>query len=54
MSRRLLPFLCLFALALTGYQSTYYKTMKTLGKEKRDILVQRVKDSKNDQEKAKE
>ncbi len=39
---------------LTGCTSTYYKAMKTLGKEKRDILVSRVKDSKKDQQQAKE
>jgi predicted secreted protein len=37
-----------------GCTSTYYKTMKTFGKEKRDILVSRVKDSKKDQQQAKE
>jgi hypothetical protein len=41
-------------LLFCGCQSAYYKTMRTLGKEKRDILVQRVKDSKKDQEQAKE
>src|ERR1700743_3791955 len=41
-------------IALTGCKSTYYKTMKTFGKEKRDILVSRVKDSKKDQQQAKE
>jgi len=40
--------------ALTGCTSSYYKAMKTFGKEKRDILVSRVKDSKKDQEQAKE
>ena len=34
------------ALLLGGCTSAYYKTMQTFGKEKRDILVQRVKDSK--------
>src|ERR1700744_614992 len=41
-------------IALTGCTSTYYKAMKTFGKEKRDILVSRVKDSKKDQQQAKE
>ena len=41
-------------IALLGCKSTYYKTMKTFGKEKRDILVSRVKDSKKDQQQAKE
>ena len=40
--------------ALGGCTSSYYKTMKTFGKEKRDILVSRVKDSKKDQQQAKE
>jgi hypothetical protein len=38
----------------TGCTSVYYKTMEKLGKEKRDILVQRVKDSKKDQEQTKQ
>jgi hypothetical protein len=42
------------ALGATGCTSAYYKTMQKLGKEKRDILVQRVKDSKKDQEQTKE
>jgi hypothetical protein len=40
--------------SLVGCTSSYYKAMKTLGKEKRDILVSRVKDSKKDQQQAKE
>jgi Protein of unknown function (DUF2959) len=43
--------LCAF---LAARQSAYYKTMKTFGKEKRDILVKRVIDSKKDQEQTKE
>ena len=39
---------------LAGCSSVYYKTMQKLGKEKRDILVQRVKDTKKDQEETKE
>jgi len=39
---------------LGGCTSSYYKAMKTFGKEKRDILVSRVKDSKKDQLQAKE
>jgi hypothetical protein len=54
MLRRLSIGCVVFTLALAGCQSVYYKTMKTLGKEKRDILVQRIKDSKKDQEQAKE
>jgi Protein of unknown function (DUF2959) len=46
--------LCLAGVFLCSCQSAYYKTMRTFGKEKRDIFVQRVKDSKKDQEKAKE
>ena len=41
-------------LVLAGCTSSYYKAMKTFGKEKRDILVSRVKDSKKDQQQAKE
>jgi hypothetical protein len=39
---------------LSGCSRFYYKTMEKLGKEKRDILVQRVKDTKKDQEQTKE
>jgi len=42
------------ALLMTGCTSTYYKTMHAFGKEKRDILVTRVKDSKKDQLQARE
>jgi Protein of unknown function (DUF2959) len=49
--RRIAVVLCLFAtLASTGCQTTYYKAMRTLGKEKRDILVSRIKDAKKDQQ----
>jgi hypothetical protein len=41
-------------IVLVGCTSSYYKAMKTFGKEKRDILVSRVKDSKKDQQQAKE
>jgi outer membrane murein-binding lipoprotein Lpp len=41
-------------LLLAGCTRTYYKAMATLGKEKRDILVSRVKDSKKEQQQAKE
>lgn len=37
-----------------GCTRTYYKAMSTLGKEKRDILVSRVKDSKKEQQQAKQ
>jgi len=46
--------LSLCAFALVSCQSAYYKTMKTFGKEKRDILVKRVIESKKDQEETKE
>jgi hypothetical protein len=39
---------------LTGCRSTYYKAWEKVGWAKRDILVDRVEDAKNDQEKAKE
>jgi hypothetical protein len=44
----------LLVLVLAGCKSTYYKTMRTLGKEKRDILVQRIKDAKKDQDQTKQ
>lgn len=46
--------LILLALLLTGCTSAYYKTMRTLGKEKRDILISRVRDAKKDQDQTKE
>jgi Protein of unknown function (DUF2959) len=46
--------LIVFALLLSGCHSTYYKAMSTLGKEKRDILVQRIKDAKKDQDQTKQ
>jgi hypothetical protein len=55
MPRRIPVLLCLLAaLGLTGCQTTYYKAMRTLGKEKRDILVSRIKDAKKDQQQASE
>ena len=45
--------LIVLTLLLTGCKSTYYKTMRTLGKEKRDILVSRIKDAKKDQDQTK-
>ncbi len=39
---------------LSSCSSLYYASMEKLGKEKRDILVQRVLEGKKDQEKAKE
>lgn len=46
--------LILLAILLTGCTSAYYKTMRTLGKEKRDILISRVRDAKKDQDQTKE
>jgi len=43
-----------FILLLGGCTSTYYKAMRTLGKEKRDILVARIKDAKKDQDQTKQ
>lgn len=40
--------------SVSACTSTYYATMHKLGKEKRDILVSRIKDGKKDQDKAKE
>jgi outer membrane murein-binding lipoprotein Lpp len=54
MRHRLFLALTFFSLALSGCTSTYYKTMRTLGKEKRDILVARVRDAKKDQDQTKE
>lgn len=50
----LVGLLLLSGWSMSGCSRTYYKAMKTLGKEKRDILVSRVKDSKKDQQQAKE
>lgn len=44
----------LAGLALTGCTSLYYDAMEKIGKEKRDILLQRIVAGKKDQEKAKE
>ncbi|MGB0766437.1 MAG: DUF2959 domain-containing protein [Phycisphaeraceae bacterium] len=40
-------------LALVGCQSIYYGTMSSFGYEKRDLLVERVKDARDEQEDAK-
>lgn len=40
--------------AATSCQSAYYSTMETFGVHKRDILVDRVKDAREDQQEAKE
>jgi len=52
--RRLSIFLLTASLLIAGCTRTYYKAMATIGKEKRDILVNRVKDSKKEQQQAKE
>jgi hypothetical protein len=54
MSRSSWGILVVVALLVGGCSSTYYQMMAKLGKEKRDILVQRVKDTKKDQEQTKE
>lgn len=41
-------------LLLTGCTSLYYNAMEKIGREKRDILVQRIVDGKKDQEAAKQ
>jgi len=46
--------LVIAAMLLTGCSSANYAFWKKFGYEKRDILVSRVEDAKNDQEKAKE
>jgi hypothetical protein len=45
--------LCALLLAVTGCKSAYYNTWEKLGWAKRDILVDRVKDARDDQEEAK-
>ena len=52
--RAYLPLCLALILALTGCKTTYYKAMRTLGKEKRDILVSRILDAKKDQQQAKQ
>jgi hypothetical protein len=54
MRSRLCVPLVLLTLLFSGCSSTYYKAMRTLGKEKRDILVQRIKDAKKDQDQTKQ
>ena len=41
-------------LPLTGCQTAYYSTMRKFGKEKRDILIARVKDARKDQQQTKQ
>ena len=52
--RRLIALLVIVAAAASGFacDSIYYKTMKKFGKEKRDILVNRVKDARASQDEA--
>jgi hypothetical protein len=45
--------LCALLLATAGCKSAYYNTWEKLGWAKRDILVDRVKDARDDQEEAK-
>src|SRR5688572_2452704 len=51
---RLAPLLVIVVAAASGFacDSIYYKTMKKFGKEKRDILVGRVKDARESQDEA--
>jgi Protein of unknown function (DUF2959) len=46
--------LCVLLVSLAGCTRAYYKTMSTLGKQKRDILISRVKDARKDQQETKE
>ena len=50
LGRRLFPLCLALVFAFAGCKTTYYKAMRTLGKEKRDILVSRIKDAKKDQQ----
>jgi Protein of unknown function (DUF2959) len=54
LGRRLFPLCLALVFAFAGCKSTYYKAMRTLGKEKRDILVSRIKDAKKDQQETKQ
>jgi sugar-specific transcriptional regulator TrmB len=47
-------FLVLSLFALSGCQSAYYKTMEAFGHHKRDLLVDRVEDTRDAQQEAKE
>jgi hypothetical protein len=51
MFARTLGVVCLL-ITLAGCKSTYYKTRAMFGSEKRDILVERVKDTRDDQQTA--
>ncbi|MBN1788787.1 MAG: DUF2959 domain-containing protein [Sedimentisphaerales bacterium] len=54
MQKAVISILVLCMLITSGCQSVYYKTMETFGKHKRDILVNRVEDTRDAQEEAKE
>ncbi len=54
MKRALITTAVLISVMVVGCTSAYYSVMQKLGKEKRDILIQRVIDSKKDQEQTKE
>ncbi|HYD85474.1 MAG TPA: DUF2959 family protein, partial [Opitutus sp.] len=45
---------CAFALLATGCSSTYYNAMEKIGFAKREILVDRVEDTRDAQNDAKE
>jgi hypothetical protein len=47
-------FLLLTALSLAGCFSLYYRAMEKIGKEERDILIQRIAAGKKDQQAARE
>ncbi|MEO6711716.1 MAG: DUF2959 family protein, partial [Planctomycetota bacterium] len=49
-----LPLLAFALSANVACQSTYYKTMEAFGRQKREILVDRVKAARDEQTKAKE
>lgn len=57
MIRRHLAVICLMLVAavapMPACSTAYYKTMEVFGKEKRDILVSRVKDAKSEQQETK-
>lgn len=58
MQSRCLVIRCMIAVTvialLPGCQSAYYSTMEAFGQHKRDILVDRVEDARDEQEQAKE
>lgn len=54
MKRLLVPALMLATLTFGGCSSLYYQTMQRFGVEKRDILVDRVQEARDSQEKAAE